>query len=142
MTIEKSSVHKSELPHVFNQSINEHCATLDYSLIRSFFQMQLEMYRNLLLSIFKIVCIAEALRICIAPYQSPRICTRRNCLCPKVFTSERKSRRQQMEPAAGGSTEIKTAPTGTAARLLSRALLFCIFCQHQKYPQDLNKITG
>lgn len=37
-----------------------------------------------------------------------------------------------MEPAAGGSAEIKAAPTGMPVRLLSGALLFCIFCQHKK----------
>lgn len=44
-----------------------------------------------------------------------------------------------METAAGGSAEIKTAPTGTPARLfLSGALLFHIFCQHQNKKSQQN----
>lgn len=37
-----------------------------------------------------------------------------------------------MEPAAGGLAEIKASLTGMPDRFLFGALLFHIFCQHQK----------
>lgn len=56
--------------------------------------------------------------------------TRRKGSCPKVFTNERKKRRQQMESAAGVSAGNKAALTGTPARLLSGSLILYLLPAH------------